>query len=83
MAKAMFPKDAGLFLHCITGFEERTCYRYASGERKPPAFFLLALLRSEHGGPILSYLMQDCSAPWWRELQNARELCAKFKVEPR
>src|SRR5262245_11264812 len=78
MVRAMFPKDAGLFLHTITGFEERTCYRYAAGDRKPPAHFLLVLLRSEHGAQILAYLMEGSNAEWWRQTQRACRLAEQL-----
>jgi hypothetical protein len=66
----LLPKDAGLALHYIAGtedFEERTCYRYASGARKPPAYFLRALLRSDQGSIFLAALMEGSTAPWWRD----------------
>jgi hypothetical protein len=39
LAKDLYPKDAGFALHLLTGFEERTCYRYASGETKAASIF--------------------------------------------
>jgi hypothetical protein len=71
---ALLPKDAGLALHVTTGFEERTCYRYAAGDRKPPAYFLRALLRSEQGWTWLAAVMDGTDAEWWLELQRARRI---------
>ena len=65
MARGLLSKDAGFALHVITGFEERTCYRYAAGDTKPPAYFLRAILRSDQGEPFLLALMDGCEARWW------------------
>ena|SRR5690348_6274144 len=83
VAKILLGKDAGYALHLITGFPERTCYYYASGERKPPAFFLCKLLRSDQGAPFFASIMDGSQAQWWRDLQQARELCELFKIERR
>lgn len=79
MARGLLGKDAGLHLHYITGFPERTCYYYASGERKPPAYFLRALLRSEQGASFLRALMDGCTAPWWLDHQRAASAADKVK----
>lgn len=71
MAQSLLGKDAGLHLSIITGFVERTCYRYASGDRKPPAYFLRALLRSDQGWTWLSAVMDGSTAAWWRDHQLA------------
>lgn len=78
LARGLLGKDAGLHLHCITGYPERTCYYYASGARKPPAYFLRALLRSEQGASFLAALMSDCDAKWWREHQRASAAADKL-----
>lgn len=82
--KRLLPNDAGLQLHLLTGFIERTCYRYCSGERQPPGFFIRALLRSDHGWTWLCAFMDGCDAPWWsdlqRKLRNAERLDA-LKLE--
>lgn len=70
--RSLVPNDGGLALHVLTGFEERTCYRYAAGDRKPPAYFLRALLRSEHGWQWLAVLMDGSDAQWWTDIQRAR-----------
>ena len=79
----LLPKDAGLALHTTTDFEERTCYRYAAGDRKPPGYFIRALLRSREGQVWLNAIMDGSDAPWWRELQGAVDLCARYKIERR
>lgn len=79
---ALLPKDAGLALHVTTGFEERTCYRYAAGDRRPPAYFLRALLRSDQGWTWLAAVMDGTDAEWWLELQRARRIAeAISKIE--
>lgn len=65
--------DAGLSLHLLTGFEERTCYRYAAGDRKPPGWFIVSLLRSEQGATWLAAFMDKSEARWWvRHLKAER-----------
>lgn len=80
IARAILGKDAGLHLAHITGFPERSCYRYASGERAPPFEFMLALFHSEHGEPFFRAFMEGCAARWWsehqRKLHNAEQLDA-------
>lgn len=83
ICRALLPKDAGLALHLTTGFEERTCYRYAAGDRKPPAYFLRALLRSEQGWTWLAAIMDGSDAEWWRDIEAARDLCIKYQVRKR
>lgn len=63
----------------LTGVDERSCYRYAAGDVKPPAYFLRALLRSERGEAVLRYLMQGSDASWWRGLQDDAQLGARVK----
>jgi hypothetical protein len=70
-------RDLGInaaMLQILTGAEERTCYRYANGDRKPPAYFLLTLLQSEVGPQLLARLMDGCDAPWWAEHQRALKI---------
>lgn len=73
-SSALLGKDAGLHLHYITGYPERSCYYYASGERAAPADFLRKLFRSPQGEPFLLAFMQDCDADWWREHERARRV---------
>ena|SRR5882672_8039155 len=76
MAQDLLAPKAGTALHYITGFDERSCQRYAAGTVKPPAYFLRALLRSPQGAQVLEFLMQDSDAPWWRGLVRARRIAA-------
>jgi hypothetical protein len=75
IAKTILGKDAGFQLHLITGLPERSCYRYASGERSPPGYFLRILLHSEQGEPFLRAIMGGCRASWWVDL-NVKKRCA-------
>lgn len=75
-ARGLLGKDAGFALHLATGFEERTCYRYASGERMPPAFLLRELLRSDAGEAWLNATMDGCTAQWWLDSQRERRVGA-------
>jgi hypothetical protein len=72
LTKQLLSKDAGFALHLATGFEERTCYRYASGERKPPGYFVRELLRSDQGWQWLCGLMDGSDAEWWQEIVRAK-----------
>lgn len=74
--KAIFGKDAGLHLHYATDVPERSCYRYASGEREVPVLVLRAVLHSDQGAPFLAALMDGCTAPWWLEHQRSIRLAA-------
>lgn len=74
LARGLLPKDSGFILHLQTGFEERTCYRYASGERKPPGYFIRELLRSDQGWQWLCGLMEGSNAEWWTETKRARAI---------
>lgn len=72
--------DAGFALHILTGFHERTCYRYAAGDRKPPAYFLRALLHSDQGATWLSAIMDGCEAPWWLDASAKLDMLKGFQV---
>lgn len=74
MAQALLVPKPGTALHYITGFDERSCQRYAAGSVKPPAYFIRALLRSEQGGPILAALMDGCTARWWVDFQRYQRM---------
>ena len=41
--------DPGLALHVETGVPERSCYRYASGERELPIYMLWKLFQTPNG----------------------------------
>ncbi len=71
-ARRMHATKPGSILHYTTGLgDERLCQRYASGEVRPPAYFLRALLRSEHGWQWLCAAMEGCTEQWWMELHRA------------
>src|SRR3990167_5186515 len=74
LVRSLYQHKAGTALHYLTGFEERTCQRYAAGHRKSPAYFFRALLRSEHGWQFLSGAMDGCKAHWLRDVQKAMRL---------
>lgn len=78
--RALFHHKAGTILHYITGFDERSCQRYASGCVKPPAYFLRRLLRHQDGLAWLRAIMDGCDAPWWQELQTAIELVERYRI---
>ena len=83
ISQQLVPSNAGLVLHILTGCEERTCYRWAAGQSPVSGWFVRQLLRSEQGGTWLAAIMEGSTAPWWRELAAAQELCAKYKIELR
>jgi hypothetical protein len=60
---------------------DRTCRAWAAGD-SPPQVNTLVLLQRDHqcGERVLQYVMRDCDAPWWLELQAARALCAQFQI---
>lgn len=68
MARVLLPKDAGFALHILTGYEQRSCYRYARGDRAPPADLLRNLVRGDGGETFLNFIMDG--APWWVERQR-------------
>jgi hypothetical protein len=70
VCKTIFGKDAGLALSMATGVPERSCYRYASGDREVPVLMLRALLHSDQGEPFHAALMDGCKAEWWLERQK-------------
>lgn len=71
----LLPKDAGFALHLITGFEDRTCYRYAEGSRKVPGYFLLMLLASKQGEAFMRAFMAGRDVSWWQDMERAK-VCA-------
>lgn len=75
-AKVILGKDAGLHLHYLTGYPERSCYRYASGERAPPENFLRKLFHSSQGEPFHAAFMHGCGAQWWLDVQRQRRVGA-------
>jgi hypothetical protein len=75
---ALLPFKAGTALFYTTGLgDERLCQRYASGETKPPAYFLRRLLRSDEGETWLNATMDGCEAKWWLDLKHQRKVGAR------
>src|SRR5690348_7574261 len=68
VCKTIFGKDAGYALHLATGVPERSCYRYASGEREIPVLVLRSILHSDRGEPFFNAFMDGCTAQWWLDL---------------
>jgi hypothetical protein len=80
-ARKLYAHKPGTILHLTTGLgDERLCQRYASGEVRPPAYFLRALLRSDHGEQWLAAAMDGSRSDWWRDIDSARALCAQFQI---
>ena len=65
-------------LYCLVPLKESTSYAYVAGRAEPPAWLLVALLRSDDGGRILDWIMQDAEPRWWRLLKRARRAVAIF-----
>jgi hypothetical protein len=83
-ARRLHPTKPGSILHYTTALgDERLCQRYASGEVKPPAYFLRALLRSEHGRQWLYAIMDGCQSEWWIEFQRHARMGAAADKESR
>lgn len=81
VCKHLLPTKAGTALHYVSGFDERSCQRYAAGDVKPPAHFLRTLLRSPQGWTWLCAVMDGSNEPWWREVQYAYEIIAVFEAK--
>lgn len=80
-AQQLLGSDLGLNLALATGFQERSCYRYAASERAVPGYVIYRLLRSEQGAQWLSALMDGCDAQWWRDLRGIhRQLIVAAKA---
>lgn len=78
ISKTLLPSNAGMVLGCITGIEERSCYRYASGTSAPTGHLVRALLRSDQGNIWLSAIMDGSTAKWWREHRICERKAALF-----
>lgn len=79
--RQLYESKAGTALHYETGFEERSCQRYAAGSVRPPAYFLRALLRSRNGWTWLNAIMDGCTEPWWLEIIEARRIWRAIETE--
>ena len=71
--------DAGFQLHVLTDFHERSCYRYASGERDPTGYFIFTTLNDPNGGAWLDAMLAENPPEWWIELQRDRAYAAKVR----
>ncbi len=76
VCSTIYGKDAGLALHLATGVPERSCYRYAGGEREVPVLVLRAIIHSDQGEPFFRAFMEGCAASWWIEFQRHRRMGA-------
>lgn len=57
---------------------DRTCRAWAAGDSPPPVNILLMLQRDhEIGSSVLDYVMRDCDAPWWLELNRCADIGRK------
>jgi hypothetical protein len=79
-ARSLHPHKPGTVLFLVTGLgDERLCQRYASGEVRPPAYFLRALLRSDGGEQWMNAVMDGCTQSWWANLKSNAELGHKVR----
>jgi hypothetical protein len=67
-ARELFPNKTALHLVEITGYSQRTCEYWLSGDAKLPADALAMILRSEWGLDFLQVAMAESRASWWRKL---------------
>ncbi len=81
-ARHLLGSDPGLALHYLSEEPESTCRRIFRGHW-PSLFLYRKLLWKGQGWTWLAILMDGCEAPWWREIQAARDLLIKFKIELR
>lgn len=81
-ARPLLGKEPGVALHYIVGddFPISTCAKYVSkteaSRRQPFAYFLRALIRSDHGEPFFLALMAGCEAQWWVDFQEQQRIGA-------
>jgi hypothetical protein len=60
---------------------DRTCRAWTAGDSPPPVNIGVMLQRDELvGEKVLDYIMRDCTAQWWLDIQAARALCAQFQI---
>lgn len=75
-ARRLYTQKPGTVLHTITSLgDERLCQRYASGEVRPPAYFLRALQRSDHGRQWSAIVLDGVA--WWIELNRSADIGRK------
>jgi hypothetical protein len=73
VCRSIVGKDAGQRLALLTGYPERTCYRYAAGH-VPPADFLAKLFASDVGEDFFNWFMQGNQARWWQYRERHRRM---------
>lgn len=57
---------------------DRTCRAWAAGDSPPPVNILLMLQRDHQcGKSVLDYVMAECSAPWWLDLNRHADIGRK------
>lgn len=78
LARFLSPKKPGATLQYLTGEDERSCHRYASGSAEPKVHVLVRMLRSREGWAILEFVMRDCKEPWWVEVRRARAVAKAY-----
>ncbi len=68
-ARRLYAHKPGTVLHTITALgDERLCQRYASGDVRPPAYFLRNLERGAHGRQWTSIVLDGVE--WWVDLNR-------------
>lgn len=67
-ARVLFPNKTALYLVDLTGYSQRACEYWLSGDAKVPADAVAMLLQSDFGLDFLKVLMAESEAPWWRKL---------------
>ena len=82
MCRKVWQFKASAALHDYTGRSERTCRAWSAGDNDASATALAQLLRSDEGGSVLDYIMQDRAPSWWRELQRARRIAEALRDNP-
>lgn len=71
LVRALWQSKPGAMLHFLTQAPERTCQAYAAGSREPSGDFVVKLLWSSDGNPVLNQIMRGCKQSWWRDHQLA------------
>lgn len=74
VARTLFPTKAGMALHLATDVDERSCHRYAAGDRQPPLNFFRLLVHREDGRTWLFAFMDGCKASWWQDVKDGLEI---------
>jgi hypothetical protein len=70
----LIEKNPGLYLELQTGFQERSCARYAAGTRAVHPDIPRALYRSDDGEQWLRATMAGCQAKWWQRVNLALKI---------